>query len=288
MTILFKKICIIGTGLIGGSMARAMRRNGLCEHITGYGRGEANLAKAKELGVINDYSLALEKAVSNVDLIIIATPLGAIKKLFEQLNLLKLGSTIITDVGSAKACVIQAAQEVYGKVPPQLVPGHPIAGTENSGVEASFAELYDKRRVILTPHGNIDSKALKRVRELWTQIGAEVSEMSAEHHDEVLAATSHLPHVLAFSLVDTLARMNERQEIFEYAAGGFTDFTRIASSDPTMWRDISLDNSQAIVKIIDRFQDDLSSLKQAIESKNSEKILSIFNNAKTARDNFSS
>ena len=267
-------------------MARAMRRNQLCEQIVGFGRGQANLTKAKELGVIDDYSLDLKTAVSEVELIIIATPLGAIKTLFEQLKSLKSASAIMTDVGSAKACVIQAAQEVYGKVPPEFVPGHPIAGTENSGVEASFAELFDQRRVILTPHDNIDSNALERVRELWTQIGAVVSEMSAEHHDEVLAATSHLPHVLAFSLVDTLARMNERQEIFEYAAGGFTDFTRIASSDPTMWRDISLDNSEAIVKIIDRFQDDLTRLKQAIESKNAEKILDVFSKAKKARDNF--
>ncbi len=286
MTIMFKSICIIGTGLIGGSIARAMRRNKLCRHIIGYGRNEQNLMKAKALGVIDEYSLDLEKAIANVSLVIIATPLGAMKDLFVQLKQFKSELTIMTDVGSAKTCVIDAAKEVYGEVPSEFVPGHPIAGTENSGVEASFAELYDNRRVILTPHENIDPEALNVVRELWTRIGAKVSEMPAEHHDEVLAATSHLPHVLAFSLVDTLARMNERQEIFDYAAGGFSDFTRIASSDPVMWRDILFDNQQAIVEMIDLFQEDLSRLRASIESNDSEHILEIFQRAKQARDNF--
>lgn len=286
MTIMFKRVCIVGTGLIGGSMARAMRRNGVCEHIVGFGRNEQNLVKAKQLGVIDEYSIDLAQAVADVSLVVLATPLGAMKTLFEQLKLVKPELAIMTDVGSAKACVIQEAKDVYGEIPGEFVPGHPIAGTENSGVEASFAELYDDRRVILTPHDNIDPEALNVVRELWTRIGAQVSEMSAEHHDEVLAATSHLPHVLAFTLVDTLARMNERQEIFDYAAGGFADFTRIASSDPVMWRDISFDNREAIVKMIDRFQDDLSGLRAAIETSDSAYILEIFNRAKNARDNF--
>ncbi len=286
MSIMFKNICIIGTGLIGGSMARAMRRNGMCEHVIGFGRKEDNLKKAKELGVIDSYSLDLAEAVSEVSLIVLATPLGAMKALFEQLKSVKPELAIITDVGSAKACVIQAAKQVYGEVPSEFVPGHPIAGTENSGVDASFAELFDHRRVILTPHDNIDPEALNVVRELWTNIGAQVSEMSPEHHDEVLAATSHLPHLLAFTLVETLARMNEGQEIFEYAAGGFADFTRIASSDPVMWRDISFDNRLAIVKMIDRFQDDLSDVRAAIESNDDEHLLEVFTRAKNARDNF--
>ena len=286
MSVIFKNVCIIGTGLIGGSMARAMRRNGLCEHITGFGRGELNLKKAVELGVIDDYSLDFSKAVAKANLVILATPLSAMQDLFELLKKHKPDDAVITDVGSAKACVIQAAENVYGEVPSEYVPGHPIAGTENSGVEASFAELYDDRRVILTPHTNTDLGAIRAVKELWQQIGAKVSEMSPEHHDEVLAATSHLPHVLAFSLVDTLARMNERQEIFEYAAGGFTDFTRIASSDPVMWRDISLDNSDALLKMIDRFQQDLTELRQAIADGDSDKIKQTFERAKDARDNF--
>jgi len=186
--------------------------------------------------------------------------------------------------------VVEAVRDAFqlpnGELPPNFVPGHPIAGTEKSGVEASFAELYDGRRVILTPTENSAPEAVARVREMWQQAGAEVVETSVVHHDEVLAATSHLPHLLAFSLVDTLATMDDKQEIFEYAAGGFRDFTRIASSDPQMWHDICVHNEPALLKMLDRFGADLDKLREAIANNDSEYLLNVFTRAKAARDQF--
>jgi prephenate dehydrogenase len=171
-------------------------------------------------------------------------------------------------------------------VPAWFVPGHPIAGTERSGVEASFAELYRGKRVILTPTASTAAAALQRVRAMWEATGAVVNEMEVRHHDEVLAATSHLPHVLAFTLVESLARMSEQREIFEYAAGGFRDFTRIASSDPVMWRDICLANGDAILQMIDRFSGDLQQLADAVRSHDGERLQAVFTSAKQARDRF--
>jgi prephenate dehydrogenase len=182
--------------------------------------------------------------------------------------------------------VVEAARTVFGKLPANFVPGHPVAGTEKSGVEASFAELYDGRRVILTPTENSAPDAVKRVREMWQQAGAKVVEISVKHHDEILAATSHLPHLLAFSLVDTLARMDDKQEIFEFAAGGFRDFTRIASSDPQMWHDICVHNEPALLKMLERFEADLDRLRQAIANNDSDYLLQVFTRAKSARDQF--
>ncbi len=284
--IVIKRVCIIGVGLIGGSFARALRQENLCEVIVGSGRRKANLIKALELGVIDEYNTDIQQASRDADLVVVATPLGAMPKVFTELKKSINKDCIMTDMGSAKACVLKSANDVFGHIPDNFVLAHPIAGTENSGVEASFAELFENRRVILTPVKSTSSSAINLVRRLWEKMGASVTEMSVEHHDEVLAATSHLPHVLAYSIVDTLATMSEKQEIFKYAAGGFKDFTRIASSDPVMWRDICLDNNQAILTMIDLFQSDLNQLKQSIQEKNSEQILKIFKNAKQARDQF--
>jgi prephenate dehydrogenase len=194
--------------------------------------------------------------------------------------------TVITDVGSAKASVVADAMAVFGKLPANLVPGHPIAGTEQSGVEASFAELFDQRRVILTPTEASSADAVTTVRQLWELSGADVIEMSVEHHDAVLAATSHLPHMLAYTLVDSLARQDDSQEIFDYAAGGFRDFTRIASSDPQMWHDICLANREALLESLETFSGDLNSLAEAIRNQDTNRLLEIFQNAKRRRDEF--
>ena len=205
---------------------------------------------------------------------------------FEKIKAGLGADSVVTDGGSAKASVVEALRQAGGELPSWFVPGHPIAGTEQSGVEASFAELYKGRRVILTPTAATDPAATQKVRAMWEAAGAVVNEMSVEHHDEVLAATSHLPHMLAYSLVDTLARMDDQQEIFDYAAGGFRDFTRIASSDPQMWHDICVANREQLVTILHAFNDDLQRLTHAVEQADSDYLKDTFTRAKKARDKF--
>jgi prephenate dehydrogenase len=283
---MIKRLCIIGVGLIGGSLARAVKRAGYCAEVVGSGRDEKQLRRAVELGVIDRYEKDPARAVSGADVIVLAVPLGAMEEVMSSIAPHLESGAIITDVGSAKGSVVTAAQAAFGAVPKHFVPGHPIAGTEKSGVESSFAELFQGRRVILTPLAETDPAAVAAVRRLWEQAGAAVTEMSVAHHDEVLAATSHLPHMLAFALVDTLARMHEQAEIFRYAAGGFRDFTRIASSDPVMWRDICLANRDAIAAMIDRFQGELVGLREAIVQGDARRIEEIFTRAKAARDRY--
>lgn len=281
---MINRLCIIGVGLIGGSLARAARRAGACREVVGAGRNEAQLRKAVELGVVDRYSTRIAEAVAGADMVVLAVPLGAMEETLRQMAGHLMPGTVITDVGSAKGSVVAAARAVFGEVPANLVPGHPIAGTERSGVEASFAELFEGRRVILTPLAETDPQALRKVRDLWEAAGAEVVDMGVEHHDEVLAATSHLPHLLAFALVDTLARMDEGEEIFRYSAGGFRDFTRIASSDPVMWRDICLANHEAIVAMLGRYIAALEQLSGAVREADGAHLLDVFSRAKAARD----
>jgi len=280
------KLCIIGVGLIGGSVARALRENSHVDSIVGTGRNAENLQHAEALGVIDAYTTDIARAVDDADIVLVAVPLGAMSSVFAQIKPHLSAKTIVTDVGSAKQSVINAAQQTMQEFLPMFVPGHPIAGTEKSGVEASFAELFQHRRVILTPDKNTDQHAIRTVTSLWQACGAQVMEMDADHHDAVLAATSHLPHMLAYALVDTLARMDDSQEIFDYAAGGFRDFTRIASSDPLMWHDICLSNREQLIKVIRAFSDDLHRLCDAMEQGDSAYIKSTFTRAKNARDKF--
>lgn len=282
-----KHLTIIGVGLIGGSFARAVRAAGMVEHITGCSRNSENLKKALELGVIDDYFLNIEDAVKNADLIFIATPVGSFQQILSQVKSSMKDDAIITDAGSTKSSVIEAARAVFNDMPKNFVPGHPIAGTENSGVEASFAELYQDHRVILTPVNETNSSAVEIVSQLWKSAGAQVVLMEAYHHDLVLAATSHLPHLLAFSLVNTLTTLDEKQEIFENAAGGFRDFTRIASSDPSMWQDICLANKDALLEHLDHFTQDLQQLRTALEQSDGDYLKEIFSRAKQSRDDFS-
>ncbi|MCK5522342.1 MAG: prephenate dehydrogenase/arogenate dehydrogenase family protein [Thiomargarita sp.] len=283
---LIQRLTIIGVGLIGGSLARALKRVGACGEVVGCGRNKANLQHAIELGVIDRYDIDPVRAVKDADMVVVAVPLGSMADLFATIREALSPEAIITDVGSAKASVVADARQHLGQNFSRFVPGHPIAGTEKSGVEASFAELFENRRVILTPLAETNLAAYTKVKTLWTQTGADVVSMSVKHHDEVLAATSHLPHLLAYSLVFTLAKMEDRIEIFRFAAGGFRDFTRIASSDPCMWHDICLANREAILQVLNQFNLDLSQLADAISKGNSQDIENIFTSAKTARDKF--
>ncbi|MDH5572006.1 MAG: prephenate dehydrogenase/arogenate dehydrogenase family protein [Gammaproteobacteria bacterium] len=281
-----QQLCLIGVGSIGGSLACALRKAGVVKEIVGVGRNIENLKRAVQLGVIDRYEQDLQKAVVSADMVVLAVPLGAMESIFKSIAPCLNKNTILTDVGSAKGSVVQAAVNVFETLPPNLVPAHPIAGTEKSGVEAAFAELFNARRIIITPTAVSDKHAVLQVRSMWEACGAEVIEMDVEHHDEVLAATSHLPHMLAYTLVDTLARMDDSQEIFDYAAGGFRDFTRIASSDPQMWHDICLANHVALVKVLERFSSELKELTEAVQRNDSDYLKAMFSRAKRARDTF--
>ncbi len=283
---MIKRLTIYGVGLIGGSLARALKACGAVGEIVGYGRSVEPLRRAVELGVIDRYETDVATAVLGSDVVLLGVPVGAMEQVLGELKPHLAVETIITDAGSTKGSVVEAAVKVFGELPPRFIPGHPIAGTEKSGVEASFAELYQDRRVILTPNERTDSEALETVRWMWQQAGAEVIDMSVAHHDEVLAATSHLPHMLAFTLVDTLARLEDHDDIFRFAAGGFRDFTRIASSNPQMWHDICLNNREALLKMLKRFSEELATLGAAIEQGDGETILQTFQRAKLARDSY--
>ena len=280
------RLTIVGVGLIGGSLSLALRRAGYCREVVGSSRNEAHLQRAVELGVIDRYALDAAEAVKGADMVLVAVPLGAMRRVFESIKPGLAPDAVITDVGSAKGSVVADATAAFGDLPAGFVPGHPIAGTEQSGVEAAFAELYQGRRVIITPVESSHEVAVEKVRRMWEVAGAVVESMSVAHHDEVLAATSHLPHMLAFGLVDSLARMRDNDEIFRYAAGGFRDFTRIASSDPVMWRDICLANRGALHDMMQRYKDDLRLIEEAIERADGDALLEIFTRAKAARDRF--
>lgn len=280
------RLAIIGVGLIGGSLARALRKAGEVQQIIGCGRGRDNLERAVELGVIDSYTHDIAEAVQGADVVFLAVPLGAMRDAFNAMKGHLKPGAVITDGGSSKASVVEDAKVVFGELPSRFVPGHPIAGTENNGVEASFAELYQDRRVILTPLAVTDPAAMGIIKKMWEVCGAEVTEMTVEHHDEVLAATSHLPHMLAFGLVDALSRMKENDEIFRYAAGGFRDFTRIASSNPVMWRDVCVANGPALSKMLTAFADEMNYLAEAIARGDGEHLLEIFERAKAARDRY--
>jgi len=281
------RLAIIGVGLIGGSLALALRRAGAVAEIVGCSRDAAHLQRACELGVIDRYHTDPAAAVVGADLVLLSVPLGAMGNCLRALAPGLGPQAVVTDAGSAKGCVVTAAREALpADVLPRFVPGHPIAGNERSGVEAAFESLYRRRRVILTPLAETTPAALARVRAVWEAAGAVVVGMEVEHHDAVLAATSHLPHVLAYGLVDTLSRWSERDEIFQYAAGGFRDFTRIASSDPVMWRDICVHNRVALVDALERYQGDLRLLTEAVRAGDGEALHACFAHARAVRERF--
>ncbi|MCU0765962.1 MAG: prephenate dehydrogenase/arogenate dehydrogenase family protein [Gammaproteobacteria bacterium] len=281
-----RRLAVVGVGLIGGSLARALREAGEVGEVVGCGRGRENLERGVALGVIDRWTHSVAEAVDGADLVFVAVPLGAMRGAFAAMRDHLAPDAVVTDGGSAKASVVTDARAALGARIASFVPGHPIAGTERTGVEASFAALYRNRRVILTPLSETAPAATQRVEAMWRACGAEVTTMSVEHHDEVLAATSHLPHMLAFGLVDALARLKENDEIFRYAAGGFRDFTRIASSSPVMWRDICVANRDALSRMLERFAEEMNDLADTIRRGDGDHLLEIFGRAKAARDRY--
>lgn len=281
---MINRLCIIGVGLIGGSLALALKKSGFCKTVVGVGRNIERLKYAVSLGIIDDYELDYEQAVNHAEIVFVSVPLSAMSEIFKKIAPVINKHTIVTDAGSAKHSVIEDAIEAFGLKINQFVPGHPIAGTEKSGAAAAFDSLYENRRVILTPLEENSEKDIQRIKDMWEAAGAVVDEMGARHHDLVLAGTSHLPHVLAYALVDCLHQVDDVDEIFKFAAGGFKDFTRIASSDPTMWRDICLSNGDAILAMMQRFQDEFDILKKAIDTEDGDTLFEIFSRSKKVRD----
>lgn len=285
-----KNLCVIGTGLIGGSFCLALKQAKMVENITGAGRSEATLKQALQLNIIDRYETNISDAVKQADLILVSVPLGATQSVFEKIaqGLTQAGNdtAVITDAGSSKQQVVELAEKILADSANRFVAGHPIAGTENSGPAAAYADLYKQRRVILTPVASTEQSAINLVTKLWQATGAGVETMAAEHHDKVLAATSHLPHLIAFGLVHCLQNIDDIEDVFRFAAGGFRDVTRIASSDPTMWRDICLNNQQPILEMMQRYKDELDMLYNALKAGDGEKLKQVFSDAKQTRDKF--
>ncbi len=279
-----KQLAIIGVGLIGGSLARALRRANAVDRITGVGRSETNLHRAVELGVIDDWTHDVRKAVKDANLVCVAVPMSMYDQVFSEMTDVLADSTVITDVGSTKQHAIDVAFR-YLENPQNFVPSHPIAGTEKSGVEASFAELFDKHVCILTPLPATHASAIDVVINMWSQAGCSIVEMDAAKHDQVLASVSHLPHIAAFALVNAVRRQRDDTfNPFSLAAGGFRDFTRIASSSPEMWRDIALCNRDAMLQQIAALQGELKRMGMALEAGDGDLLLAEFRQAKQARD----
>lgn len=263
--VLFKKVAFIGIGLIGSSMARRMAQDGMAEEFVGCARSEGTRIKAVELGLVSRAVEDPAEAVAHADLVVIATPIGSYGMIAESITPALKPGAIVTDVGSVKQSVVEAVAPHMPK-DVHFVPGHPIAGTEKSGPEAGFPELFDGRWTILTPSETTNAEAVDEVATLWRQMGAMVDIMTPEHHDRVLAITSHLPHLIAYTIVGTATDLEDdlRQEVMKYSASGFRDFTRIAASDPVMWRDIFLNNREATLEILQRFSEDLTAMQRAI------------------------
>jgi prephenate dehydrogenase len=281
---MINRLAIIGVGLIGSSLALGLKQAKAVGHVVGCGRNQANLQKGIELGVIDSYCDSVAEAVKGADVVVVAVPLGTMQNIFEQMSNVISSTTIVTDVGSTKGSVIEAARAGLGRCLPQFVPGHPIAGSEKNGVEAGFAELYQNKKVILTPLPENPQSSIDQISGMWQQCGAHIEYLSVIQHDKILAATSHLPHLLAFSMVTYLSGLNDHDEIFKYAAGGFRDFTRIASSDSVMWRDVCLANGDALIELIDGYKKELDEVAVAIKQKDADKLLQLFGKAKLERD----
>jgi len=283
---MIERLCVIGVGLIGGSVAQSARQQGVCCEIVGVDHDEVNLEKAQHLSVIDFSATNIQDAVAGADFVVIATPVGTIEKILTELKPDWPEDTIFTDVGSTKNSVVQSLRQVFGSVPSNFIPGHPIAGSESSGVEASIPSLFRNKRVIITPDENSNRVMVEQVERFWTMLGATVSKMDAHRHDTILAATSHLPHIVAYALTDMLGQKDENNEIFKYAAGGFKDFTRIASSDPTMWLDICLANRGEIVGLIEQLIGELDGVAKNLKNNETEELFGVFSRANSARRRF--
>jgi prephenate dehydrogenase len=280
------KLVIFGVGLIGGSIALALKQASAASHIVGVGRSGDALQAALDLGVIDTAETNAANAVADADIVIIAAPVAQTPDILLAIAPHLNDKTVITDVGSTKSDVIRHAELLLGKNNRQFVPGHPIAGAEKSGVTAARADLFMGKNLVLTPTENTSPLALEAVRHLWRNAGAIVSEMPAAQHDSIFAAVSHLPHLLAFALVDELASRPNATELFDFAASGFRDFTRIAGSSPEMWRDISLANQEALLEEITAYHDELATLKMLLQNRDGVALQALFERASRARNDW--
>jgi cyclohexadieny/prephenate dehydrogenase len=281
---MFERMALIGIGLIGSSISHAARRAGLVRDVVGSSATPATRAKAEELGLVSKAFDNAADAVKGADLVILCTPVGVLGKIAKEIGPHLQPGAILTDVGSVKAAVVK---DVAPHVPPgvHFIAGHPIAGTEQSGPESGFAELFDGRWCILTPEEHADAAAVAKLETFWKKLGSKVEIMSAEHHDLVLAITSHVPHLIAFNIVNTaahLARVTD-SEVIKFSAGGFRDFTRIAASDPVMWRDVFLNNKDAVLEMLGRFSEDLTALQRAIRYGDGDALEKTFAEARAIR-----
>ena len=279
-----RRVSVIGLGLIGGSIAAGIKQQGLASSVCAWDPNAASLALGHDLGIIDSIAADINEATAQSDLIVLAVPVQSMEQVLRDID---LKDQVITDVGSVKGIAIEAARRVFGELPENFIPGHPIAGSEKQGVVAADPNLFRQHKVILTPGEASNPAAIARVEKLWNGLGAEVVRMSVSHHDDVVAQTSHLPHLLAYALVDTLSAGGDSLEVFEYAAGGFRDFSRIAASDPTMWSDIFQANKEPLVQVLDQYLLKLETLKQLIESGEADQIKDVLIRAKVARDHFS-
>jgi cyclohexadieny/prephenate dehydrogenase len=284
MSVHFHRVALIGLGLIGSSLCHIMRREKLVGHIAGHAKSAATRDKAIALGLCDSIYETAAAAARDADLVILCAPVGACGEIAREIAPALKPGAILTDVGSVKAAIVR---DVGAHVPQAVhfVPGHPIAGTEQSGPESGFAELFTGRWCILTPPPGSEAEAVAKLEEFWRACGSNVEIMTAEHHDLVLAITSHLPHLIAYNIVATAADLEEvtDSEVIKYSAGGFRDFTRIASSDPTMWRDVFLNNRDAVLEMLGRFSEDLSALQRAIRWGDGDTLYTLFGRAREIR-----
>jgi cyclohexadieny/prephenate dehydrogenase len=281
---MFNKVTIIGLGLIGSSIARAIKKNNLCKILVAHDKSKIVLKKTLKLKITNYIEPNLKKSVENSDLVIICTPLGTYKNIVSLIKNYLKKTCILTDVGSAKIFVTNTVNKLINKNT-IWIPAHPVAGTEESGPEAGFADLFKNRWCIITPVNKKNPSSLKKLNNFWKKIGSKVQHMTAEHHDKVMAITSHIPHLIAYNIVGTAANLEKdtKSEVIKYSASGFRDFTRIASSDPTMWRDIALNNRKQILHMLEKFNLDLSNLKRAIIKKDGNKLFKLFSKTRKIR-----
>jgi prephenate dehydrogenase len=277
------KIVIFGVGLIGGSFALALRRAGVAREVVGFGRSAATLEQARQLGILDRIGNDVAHEVRDADLVLLATPVAQMAELFARIAPHLGTHTLVTDGGSTKSDVVAAARANLGNKISQFIPAHPIAGAEKSGAAAAQADLYQGKRVVLTPLPENSKESVALIREAWEWCGANVSELTAQQHDEVFAAVSHLPHLLSFALVHDLAQRDNRDQLLSFAASGFRDFTRIAASSPEMWRDISLANREALLKEVKRYADELYVVYQALQNNDAAKLEEIFSLAREVR-----
>jgi len=281
---LFETIALIGIGLIGSSLARVIRARGLASHVAIATRSAKTLEAARALGLGDSYFSSNVEAVANADLVIVSVPVGASEAVAREIGPHLKPGAIVTDVGSTKASVVRQMQP-YMPETVHFIPGHPIAGTEQSGPAAGFAELFEGRWCILTPPEGTNAEAIARLTEFWETCGSTVEQMDPDHHDMVLAIVSHLPHIIAYNIVGTADDLEAvtQSEVIKYSASGFRDFTRLAASDPVMWRDVCLHNKDAILEMLARFSEDLSSLQRAVRWSDGDKLLELFTRTRGIR-----